>query len=228
MRQIGGARFSSCRCSSIVRVSRDITTDPHATRLLCRITRAAVRCGTKTAPAGRSESSQVERTGRREAMRRQRETRVTLDKEREFRAAAHSARLRYVTDADRGFARRRRGKSFRYVQPGARRFAIQRPSHGFSRWRFRRRGRTSGFAQRRTGTCRPPAGTRAAASSIATTRGGASLRTKTNTNASSRLRKHYPRFAAPSLVICGSGACRARSARDRGQVAGDDADSRWQ
>ena len=52
-------------------------------------------------------------------MRRQRETRVTLDKEREFRAAAHSARLRYVTDADRGFARRRRGKSFRYVTRGA-------------------------------------------------------------------------------------------------------------
>ena len=51
-------------------------------------------------------------------MRRQLETRVTLDKEREFRAAAHSARLRYVTDADRGFARRRRGKSFRYVRPG--------------------------------------------------------------------------------------------------------------
>ena len=41
-----------------------------------------------------------------------------LDKEREFRAAARSARLRYVSDAERGFARRRRGKSFTYLRPG--------------------------------------------------------------------------------------------------------------
>jgi DNA topoisomerase-1 len=49
-------------------------------------------------------------------MRRQTETRAKLDKEREFRAAARSASLRYVSDADRGFARRRRGKSFTYVR----------------------------------------------------------------------------------------------------------------
>jgi DNA topoisomerase-1 len=39
------------------------------------------------------------------------------DLEREFRAAARSARLRYVSDTDRGYARRRRGKSFIYVRP---------------------------------------------------------------------------------------------------------------
>jgi DNA topoisomerase-1 len=41
-----------------------------------------------------------------------------LEKEREFRAAARSAHLRYVSDTDRGFARRRHGKSFTYVRPG--------------------------------------------------------------------------------------------------------------
>src|SRR5215216_5670491 len=46
------------------------------------------------------------------------QTRARLDKEREFRAAARSAHLRYVSDAERGFARRRRGKSFTYVRPG--------------------------------------------------------------------------------------------------------------
>jgi DNA topoisomerase I len=51
-------------------------------------------------------------------MRRQSETRVGLDKEREFRAAARSAHLRYVSDAERGLARRRRGKSFTYVRAG--------------------------------------------------------------------------------------------------------------
>jgi DNA topoisomerase I len=40
-----------------------------------------------------------------------------LDKEQEFREAARSARLRYVSDAERGFSRRRRGKSFAYVRP---------------------------------------------------------------------------------------------------------------
>jgi DNA topoisomerase-1 len=43
-------------------------------------------------------------------------TRAGLDKEREFRAAARSAHLRYVSDADRGFTRRRRGKSFTYLR----------------------------------------------------------------------------------------------------------------
>jgi DNA topoisomerase-1 len=41
-----------------------------------------------------------------------------LDKEREFRAAARAARLRYVSDSERGFERRRHGKSFTYVRPG--------------------------------------------------------------------------------------------------------------
>jgi DNA topoisomerase-1 len=45
------------------------------------------------------------------------QTREGLDKEQEFRAAALSARLRYVSAGDRGFARRRRGKSFTYVRP---------------------------------------------------------------------------------------------------------------
>ena len=45
-------------------------------------------------------------------------TRAGLDREREFRAAALSARLRYVSDAERGFGRRRRGKAFTYVRPG--------------------------------------------------------------------------------------------------------------
>ena len=45
------------------------------------------------------------------------ETRTGLDKEREFRAVARSAHLRYVSDADGGLARRRRGKSFAYVRP---------------------------------------------------------------------------------------------------------------
>jgi DNA topoisomerase-1 len=45
------------------------------------------------------------------------ETGARFDKEREFRAAARSARLRYVKDAERGYARRRRGKSFTYVGP---------------------------------------------------------------------------------------------------------------
>ncbi|HWN40352.1 MAG TPA: DNA topoisomerase IB [Gammaproteobacteria bacterium] len=44
-------------------------------------------------------------------------TQERLDKEREFRAAARAARLRYVSDTDRGFARRRRGKSFTYLRP---------------------------------------------------------------------------------------------------------------
>jgi DNA topoisomerase I len=43
-------------------------------------------------------------------------TRARSDKEDEFREAARSARLRYVSDADRGFARRRRGKSFTYLR----------------------------------------------------------------------------------------------------------------
>lgn len=42
--------------------------------------------------------------------------RTAIDKEREFRAAARSARLRYVSDAERGYARRRHGKSFSYVR----------------------------------------------------------------------------------------------------------------
>jgi DNA topoisomerase-1 len=42
-------------------------------------------------------------------------TRALPDKEREFREAARSAHLRYVSDADRGFARRRHGKSFTYL-----------------------------------------------------------------------------------------------------------------
>lgn len=44
-------------------------------------------------------------------------TREQPEKEREFRAAARSARLRYVSDADRGLTRRRRGKSFTYIRP---------------------------------------------------------------------------------------------------------------
>jgi DNA topoisomerase-1 len=43
--------------------------------------------------------------------------RARLEKEREFEAAARSARLRYVRDADKGYARRRRGKSFTYLRP---------------------------------------------------------------------------------------------------------------
>jgi DNA topoisomerase-1 len=39
-----------------------------------------------------------------------------LEKEREFRAAARSAGLRYVSDADRGYARRRHGKAFVYLR----------------------------------------------------------------------------------------------------------------
>ena len=50
-------------------------------------------------------------------MKQQGESPAGLDKEREFRAAARSAHLRYVSDADRGFSRRRRGKSFTYVEP---------------------------------------------------------------------------------------------------------------
>jgi len=50
-------------------------------------------------------------------MRRRETTRTGLDKEQEFRAAARSARLRYVSDTERGFSRRRRGKSFAYVRP---------------------------------------------------------------------------------------------------------------
>jgi DNA topoisomerase-1 len=45
-------------------------------------------------------------------------TRTSLDKEREFRATARAARLRYVSDSERGFARRRHGKSFTYVRAG--------------------------------------------------------------------------------------------------------------
>jgi DNA topoisomerase-1 len=41
----------------------------------------------------------------------------TPEKDREFRAAARSARLRYVSDTERGFGRRRHGKSFSYVRP---------------------------------------------------------------------------------------------------------------
>jgi DNA topoisomerase-1 len=40
-----------------------------------------------------------------------------IDKQREYRAAAQAARLRYVSDAERGFTRRRRGKSFTYLRP---------------------------------------------------------------------------------------------------------------
>ena len=46
------------------------------------------------------------------------ETEAKIDREREFRAAARSARLRYVSDSERGFVRRRRGKSFTYLRPG--------------------------------------------------------------------------------------------------------------
>jgi DNA topoisomerase-1 len=51
-------------------------------------------------------------------MRRQAATSRPLEKEHEFRAAARSAHLRYVSDADRGFARRRHGKWFTYLRPG--------------------------------------------------------------------------------------------------------------
>ena len=44
-------------------------------------------------------------------------TRAGPDKEREFREAARSAGLRYVSDGERGFARRRHGKSFTYFRP---------------------------------------------------------------------------------------------------------------
>lgn len=43
--------------------------------------------------------------------------RLQPEKDREFRAAAHAANLRYVSDAECGFARRRRGKAFTYVRP---------------------------------------------------------------------------------------------------------------
>jgi DNA topoisomerase-1 len=42
---------------------------------------------------------------------------AAVDKEREFRAAARAARLRYVSDTERGFSRRRHGKSFSYLRP---------------------------------------------------------------------------------------------------------------
>ncbi len=45
-------------------------------------------------------------------------TQTGVYKEREFRAAARSAHLRYVNDANRGYARKGRGKSFKYVRPG--------------------------------------------------------------------------------------------------------------
>ena len=51
-------------------------------------------------------------------MRQSMATRAGLDREREFRAAAQSARLRYVSDTERGFGRRRRGKALTYVRPG--------------------------------------------------------------------------------------------------------------
>ncbi len=44
-------------------------------------------------------------------------TQTGIDKEREFRAAARSAHLRYVKDANHGYARKGRGKSFKYVRP---------------------------------------------------------------------------------------------------------------
>jgi DNA topoisomerase-1 len=42
--------------------------------------------------------------------------RLRPDKDREFRAAALAANLRYVSDSERGFGRRGRGKSFTYVR----------------------------------------------------------------------------------------------------------------
>jgi DNA topoisomerase I len=44
-------------------------------------------------------------------------TREAHEKEGEFRRAARSAHLRYVSDTEPGFARRRRGKAFTYVRP---------------------------------------------------------------------------------------------------------------
>jgi DNA topoisomerase-1 len=44
-----------------------------------------------------------------------------LDRQREFRAAARAARLRYVSDSEGGFTRRRRGNAFAYVQPSGER-----------------------------------------------------------------------------------------------------------
>jgi DNA topoisomerase-1 len=44
------------------------------------------------------------------------ETETKIAREREFRAAARAARLRYVSDTERGYGRRRRGKSFTYVR----------------------------------------------------------------------------------------------------------------
>ena len=51
---------------------------------------------------------------------------------------------------------------------------------GSARWSFRRRGRTSGSALRRTATCRPSAGTRRAASSIAIIRSTGRRATRRN------------------------------------------------
>jgi DNA topoisomerase IB len=64
--------------------------------------RAPARLGTKPARMT-TVSRQPDRSG--------------SDKEREFRAAARSARLRYVSDYGRGFTRRLQGKSFKYLRP---------------------------------------------------------------------------------------------------------------
>ena len=90
------------------------------------------------------------------------------------------------------------------------RHAMKRRWRASSSWRSRRRGATSGSARRRTATCKPPGATRAAASSIATTRAGAPSATRPSTTRCSSSAWRCPRSASASTKIWSAPACRAK------------------
>ena len=159
------------------------------------------RRGTETAAARRRTRS----AGRRVSMRE------TLEKEREFRGAARSAHLRYVSDTEHGFARRRRGKSFTYVRPNGK--ALRDPAHV-----ARIRSLAIPPAWKDVWICPTANGHLQATGRDA--RGRKQYRyhprwrDAQDQNKYERIiafaRNRCPRFVAPSPGICANAACRAR------------------
>ena len=90
---------------------------------------------------------------------------------------ARSAGLRYAHDDRPGITRRRAVGDSRIATATDGPSGTRRRSSGSAGWRSRPPGPTSGSAPTRTATSRRPAGTRADASSIATTRSGADVAT---------------------------------------------------
>ena len=124
---------------------------------------------------------------------------------------AEEAGLRYVTDDVPGIRRRRAGKGFTLLRPRGKRITDAR-AHRLDQGASpsRRPGPTSGSARSGAGTSRPPAATRAAASSTATTRAGARCATRPSTTRLIAFARALPRIRRRIDATCAAAACRAR------------------